>query len=92
MCVFILQTTVRHRKTVFTFTITAKDIAGKQTSISRRITVDTDEPEFTEIKINDEALASWYNTTVLNVSVTVSDGDSGSGVQSVYWESCTELN
>ncbi|MBP5581180.1 MAG: Ig-like domain repeat protein, partial [Ruminococcus sp.] len=78
----------------YTFTITAKDTAGKQTPIMRNITVDTAAPVFTAGSFSieeDECSGSdgniWYGSTVLTPSIEA--GDALSGVQKVSWESGT---
>jgi hypothetical protein len=57
------------------FTITATDAAGKQTQLSRTVTVDTKNPEISSASFTTEKYGSteWFNTTSLKITVAATD-------------------
>ncbi len=64
----------------YVFTFTATDIAGKTTTVSRTMTVDTQAPT---VAVTSPTSGGWVSTTALSVTGTASDG-AGSGVTQVY--------
>jgi hypothetical protein len=64
----------------YTYSFVAKDIAGKKTSISRSVTVDTTAPIIT---VTSPSAGSWLLNSDLSATGVASDGG-GSGVVKVY--------
>ncbi|MBR3645196.1 MAG: hypothetical protein IKN54_02160, partial [Lachnospiraceae bacterium] len=72
------------------FTIIAKDIAGKEKTLSRSVLVDTTRPTIGEPDIKASVGAtiggvSWYKTRSLPIEVTAADTANGSGVSKVEY-------
>jgi hypothetical protein len=64
----------------YTFAFTATDIAGKATTLSRTMTIDTQAPT---VAVTSPTSNGWVPITSLSVTGSATDG-TGSGVSSVY--------
>ena len=64
------------------FTITAYDIAGKKTQITRTVTIDTVSPTVSSPAITNAK--TWYNTRTLSITGTATDTN-GTGVKTVEY-------
>jgi hypothetical protein len=65
----------------YTYTITATDVAGKTTSLTRLVLLDSTPPTLT---VTTPAVSSWTSSTAFSISGTGSDG-AGSGVKNIYY-------
>lgn len=75
--------------------IIARDISGKETQLTRVVTVDTVNPQVSGITVTTDSQfangsVSWYDTRTLSVEVTVTD--TGSGVSKVEYTTGTGSN
>lgn len=77
----------------YTYTVTATDLAGRSSSLTRSVIVDTSAPEISSISVKGTSIAPdadnssvWYNSQTLTVLANVSDADTeGAGISTVEY-------
>ena len=69
----------------YEFTITATDIAGKTSNVTRTVRIDTRNPVLTVAESVETSLSDWINTASLSLSGEITDTDPSSGIRKVEY-------